>query len=191
MADYKELSDAELVGLLRASDDAAFIEIFNRYSTLLFSFTYRRLNDKELSKDLVHDAFAGIWEKRLTVNIPGELAAFLFVVVKNRILDHYKHQKVLHKYADHFQEYLNQTQNNTDHLARHNELSTLIEKEIAALPEKMREVFELSRKTDMNRKQISEYLNMPENTVKTNLHRALKILRSKLHLFLLFLLWMR
>jgi RNA polymerase sigma-70 factor (ECF subfamily) len=55
MADYKELSDAELVGLLRASDDAAFIEIFNRYSTLLFSFTYRRLKDKEISKYLVHE----------------------------------------------------------------------------------------------------------------------------------------
>lgn len=177
---YKDLSDADLVLRLRNSDDAAFIEIFDRYNILLFSFTCRRLNDKELSKDLIHDAFADIWEKRMTVNIPGELIAFLFTVMKNRILDHYKHQKITRKYAENFQPYLDQAQNATDHLVRHNDLQALIEKEIAALPEKMRIVFELSRKNSMNRQEISEHLHIPENTVKTNLQRSLKILRNKL-----------
>lgn len=178
--DYKRLSDADLVIRLRHSDDAAFIEIFDRYYILLFSFTCRRLNDKEISKDLIHDAFADIWEKRTTVNIPGELIAFLFTVVKNRILDHYKHQKITKKYAENFQPYLDQVQSATDHLVRQHDLQALIEKEIAALPEKMRIVFELSRKNAMNRQEISEHLGMPENTVKTNLQRSLKILRTKL-----------
>lgn len=187
MADYKNLPDTTLVDLLKQGDNVAFIEIFDRYYVLLFSFTCRRLNDKEIAKDLVHDAFAAIWEKCQTVNIPGELAAFLFTVVKNRILDHYKHNKVSKKYADDFQRYIEDTQNVTDHLVRHNELLALIEKEIAALPEKMRLVFEL--RTTMNRKEISEHLGLPENTVKTNMHRALKILRRKLSFLYLFNGW--
>lgn len=180
MSHYNNFSDAELVGLLAEGDNAAFIEVFDRYYVLLFSFACRRLDDKEIAKDLIHDAFADIWEKRETVNIPGELAAFLFTVVKNRILDHYKHNKVSQKYIDHFQHYIDNHQDSTDHLVRHNDLLALIEKEIAALPEKMRIVFELSRNETMNRKEISEHLGLPENTVKTNMHRALKILRRKL-----------
>lgn len=180
MTYYKKFSDSELVDLLRQGDNCAFIEIFDRYYVLLFSFTCRRLNDKELSKDLIHDAFAHIWEKRETVNIPGELGAFLFTVVKNRILDLYKHKKVTQKYVDNFQHFLESNQDAADYRVRHNDLLALIEKEIAALPEKMRVVFELSRKEIMNRKEISEHLGLPENTVKTNMHRALKILRRRL-----------
>lgn len=180
MTYYKNFSDTELVDLLREGDHCAFIEVFDRYYVLLFSFTCRRLNDKELSKDLIHDAFADIWEKRETVNIPGELGAFLFTVIKNRILDQYKHKKVTQKYVDNFQNYLSVNHDDTDYRVRYNDLQSLIEKEIAALPEKMRVVFELSRKATMNRKEISEHLGLPENTVKTNMHRALKILRRKL-----------
>ncbi|TKC62505.1 RNA polymerase sigma-70 factor [Pedobacter hiemivivus] len=180
MNNYSNLPGEQLVDLLRNSDEAAFSEIFNRYYVLLFSFTVRRLSDKEISKDIIHDAFTDVWEKRETINIPGELIAFLFTVVKNRIINHYRHQKITQKYAENFQPYLDQVQNSTDHLVRHNDLRGLIEKEIAALPEKMRTVFELSRKNSMNRQEISEHLVMPENTVKTNLQRALRILRGKL-----------
>lgn len=180
MKKYNRFSDTELVDLLRKEDNRAFIEIFDRFYVLLFSFACRRLDDKEIAKDLIHDAFSDIWEKRETVNIPGELGAFLFTVVKNRILDHYKHSKVSQKYIDHCQHHLSNEQDNTDHLIRENDLLALIEKEIAALPEKMRIVFELSRKEFMNRKEISEHLGLPENTVKTNIQRALKILYRKL-----------
>jgi RNA polymerase sigma factor (sigma-70 family) len=146
MSHYKNYPDTDLVDLLKEGNNIAFIEIFDRYYVLLFSFACRRLDDKEIAKDLIHDAFADIWEKRETVNIPGELGAFLFTVIKNRILDHYKHSKVSQKYIDHFQHYIDNNQDSTDHLVRHNDLLALIEKEIAALPEKMRIVFELSRK---------------------------------------------
>ncbi len=180
MAKYNRFSDTELVDLLRKEDNRAFIEIFDRYYVLLFSFACRRLDNKENAKDMIHDAFSDLWEKRITANIPGELGAFLFTVVKNRIIDHYKHSKVLQKYIDHCQNHLSNQQDNTDHLIRENNLLALIEKEIAALPEKMRIVFELSRKESMNRKEISQHLGLPENTVKTNMHRALKILYRKL-----------
>jgi RNA polymerase sigma-70 factor (ECF subfamily) len=59
-------------------------------------------------------------------------------------------------------------------------MEELIEKEIAALPPKMREVFELSRKANLNYREISEKLNISDNTVKKQMSNALKILRSRL-----------
>lgn len=178
--DHKNLSDEELVGLLNNGDGAAFVEIFSRFRVLLFSFAYKRLGDKELTKDLIHDAFADIWEKRSSLNIPGGLPSFLVTVIKNRILNHYKHQKVSQKYIDSFQKYLSNQQDTTDYLVRNNDLSALIEKEIAALPEKMRRVFELSRKNHLSRQEIAEHLDVPEGNVKINMQRALKILKGRL-----------
>ena len=59
-------------------------------------------------------------------------------------------------------------------------MEELIEKELAALPPKMREVFELSRKANLNYREIAEKLNISDNTVKKQMSNALKILRSRL-----------
>ncbi len=118
--------------------------------------------------------------KRLLHSISKGFEPFIFTSVRNRVLDHYKHQKVSQRYLDNFKEYLEQGEDNADYLVRQHDLSALIEKEIAALPEKMRIVFELSRNTEMSRKEIAEHLGIPEETVKTNMHRALKILKGRL-----------
>jgi len=178
-ADYNTFSDLELVNQLKLGKPLAFTAIVERHYNLLFSFAYRRLEDKEQAKDTIYDAFADLWEKHERIGEVPNLEAFLITMVKNRILNHYRRQKISKRYIDHFQQYLDTYQNDADHLVRHNELLALIEKEIAALPQKMRIVFELSRKKGMNRAEIAEYLDIPENTVKTNLQRALRILRSK------------
>jgi RNA polymerase sigma-70 factor (family 1) len=180
MAAYSTYTDQELVALLKQGADMAFAEIFERYHSLLYIFAYKKTNDREEARDMVHDMFASIWEKRTTLNVPGELPAYLYAVLKNRIFDLYKHKKVSQRYLDTFQEYLDVTPEATDYRVRHNDLSALIEKEIAALPEKMRIVFELSRNTEMSRKEIAEALGLPEETVKSRMHSSLKILKGKL-----------
>ncbi|WP_449438768.1 sigma factor-like helix-turn-helix DNA-binding protein [Pedobacter steynii] len=56
----------------------------------------------------------------------------------------------------------------------------LIEKEIASLPSKMKEVFELSRKANLSHRQIAIELDLSEKTVKNQVNNALKVLRLKL-----------
>jgi RNA polymerase sigma-70 factor (family 1) len=179
---YQNYSNNELVALLRSSDGKAYIEIVDRHYNLLFSFAYRRVEDKEDAKDLVSDTFASLWEKHSTIGDIKNLEAYLTTMIKHKVLNHFQHHKVSRNYIENFQKYLDQYQDNADHLARHNELSRLIEKEVAALPSQMRIVFELSRGNGMTRSEIAEKLDMPENTVKTNLQRALKILKSRLPL---------
>lgn len=178
--DYKDFSDAQLVDQLRTSDALAFSEIFRRYRGILLLFTFRRIHDVEHSKDLIHDTFTDIWEKRATLNVPGALRPFLITVIKNRILDYYKHAKVSQRYLDNFDAYLKKHEDTTDHLLRQNELSARIEKEIAELPEKMRVVFELSRNNEMTRKEIADRLGIPQETVNSRMRHALKILKDKL-----------
>ncbi|WEK21758.1 MAG: RNA polymerase sigma-70 factor [Candidatus Pedobacter colombiensis] len=177
---YRDFSDTELVDLLKSGNRTAFTEIFNRYQSLLYIFAYKKIGDREEAKDLIHELFLTFWEKRDILNISGGVPAYLFTILKNRIFDLYKHKKVSQRYLETFQKYLDTEQNATDYLVRHNELANLIEKEIANLPYKMREVFELSRKTNLSRKEIATTLSLSEQTVKSHMHHALKILKTKL-----------
>ncbi|MBB5436604.1 RNA polymerase sigma-70 factor (family 1) [Pedobacter sp. AK017] len=180
MIDYKQFSDDQLTTSLKEGDHTAFLEIFNRYNAILINFAYRRVTDLPLAEDIVHDAFVYLWEKRNNLFFSGGVQSFIFTVVRNRILDHFKKQKVSQKYIDHFYKFMSKEENTTDFLVRHKDLSELIDREIEALPDKMRIVFTLVRKYELSRKEIAELLKMPENTVKTNMQRAIRILKGRL-----------
>ena len=70
----------------------------------------------------------------------------------------------------------------TDHLIREKQLKAYIEKEIQALPPKMRAIFEMSRKEHLSYKEIAAITNTSENNVSTQVNNALRILRAKLGL---------
>jgi RNA polymerase sigma factor (sigma-70 family) len=99
-------------------------------------------------------------------------------------------KKIRANYTKSFQDFLDEGEYITDNYIREKEFSQIIEKEIAALPDKMRQVFELSRRQNLSRKEIAEKLNLSEKTVKNQITNALKILRGKLDIisFLILLL---
>jgi len=53
------------------------------------------------------------------------------------------------------------------------------------LPPKMRTVFELSRKEGLSHKEIAEQLNITEQSVRSHIKGALKILRPRLGFIIL------
>ncbi len=180
MADYGTYQDHRLVDLLNQGDRTAYTEIYNRYAALVYAFAYKRTDEKAEAQDIVHEVFLYLWEQRTALTITHGLLPFIYTAVKNRILNRIKHKRVSERYLDAFQAYLDTSEDNADHLLRHNELATLIEREIAALPPKMRQVFELSRKDGYTRKAIAQELDLSEQTVKSHMQHALKILKEKL-----------
>ncbi len=169
--------------MLSQGDSFAYTEIYERYKSLLYTFTLRRLGNKEEAKDLVAELFLTIWDRHNTLTLTSSLAAYLYTSARNRIYDLLAHKKIQGRYIDSFTSYMDEGVENTDHLIRHKELSILIDKEIAALPPKMREVFLLSRETQLSRKEIAIKLSLSEETVKSHMHHALKQLKSRLGSF--------
>jgi RNA polymerase sigma-70 factor (ECF subfamily) len=180
---YRSYSDSELAFLLTQDDEQAFTEIYNRFYGLLFIHASRRLNDDEEAKDVVQQLFESLWIKRSQVEADGNLSAYLYTAIRNRILDVFSHQKVENKYVDSLQNFMDQDHILTDYRVREKQMAALIEQEIAALPPKMREIFVLSRKENKSHKEIAAELGLSELTVKTQVKKALRILKSRLGLF--------
>lgn len=189
MADLKILSDDELLGLLKASDHAAFNEIYHRYFQLLYIHANKKLGDEDLAKDVVQDIFTALWFKREFDQHIKDLAAYLFTSARNKIFDLFAHQQVQQKHLDSLQNFLTaKPVISTDYHIREAQLKAYIEQQIQQLPAKMRAIFEMSRKEELSYKEIAERLETSENNVSKQVNNALRILRTKLGVlfFLLF-----
>jgi RNA polymerase sigma-70 factor (ECF subfamily) len=179
--DYITLPDSELILLLKESDHSAYNEIYHRYFYLIYVHAYKKLRDEEQAKDVVQDVFAALWFKR-EFNLPtSNLAGYLFTAVRNKIFDLFAHEQVRTKHIDSLKDYLSRNAiTPTDQRVRENELKAYIEKEVRALPPKMRQIFEMSRVEHLTHKEIADSLKTSENNVTTQISNALRILRTKL-----------
>jgi len=185
---YRSSTDFELTKLLISGDNKAFIEIYNRFQALLYIYACKITMDKEEAEDIVQEVFIYLWDKRTTIILKSSLSAYLYSAVRYKFFNLLDHKKIRKDYKQSFQNFLDQGECITDDYIREKEFSQLIEKEIAALPDKMRNIFELSRRQNLSRKEIAEKLNVSEKTVKNQISNALKILRGKLGFFSFLLL---
>lgn len=192
MANLKKLPDDELLRLLSQDDHAAFTEIYNRYFPLLYAHIYKKLQDSGQAKDVVQEVFTRLWFKRQSaidiVTIPG----YLITSARNKIFDLFAHEKVKLKHYEALQEFFSLNPIvSTDYHVREAQFKAYIEQQLAALPPKMRVIFEMSRNENLTHKEIADKLETSANNVSTQITAALKILRTKLGLFTIILALLR
>lgn len=191
MTEYAKLSDLEVLTLVKDGSQSAFSELYNRYKQALYFHANRSLKDHDEARDMVQEVFASLWKKRETIVIQGAVDAYLYGSIRNRILNFIAHKKVITKYTDSIDAFLERGSSTTDEIVREKELLRLLEYEISRLPEKMRLVFEMSRNQNLSYKQIAAELNINEQSVRKQAQRAIRILRIKikLNLFFSFFCW--
>lgn len=187
MLQYNVFPDLELLALIKDGHDAAFAELYNRYKGYLYLHAYRMLQDKDEAKDIVQELFAGLWAKRATLTMPDSVNDYLYGAIRNRIINFIAHKKVIARYTATLKNYLESGIPPSDERFIAKELMQLIEGEVAQLPGKMREVFELSRKHNLSHRQIATKLNISDKTVKKQVSNAIKIIKLKINLTILFI----
>lgn len=179
MTDYETYNDEELLGFLKKRDKAAFSEIYRRYWPLLFRHARKLLADEQEAQDVVQDTFIGLWSAAETLPSYALLPSYLYSSIKNKVLNIFRHQKIASAHMESLDTFVGSDSNITDHLVREKLLSKLIEDEIQRLPPRMREVFELKRKSNLSYKEIADAMEISELTVKTQMNKAIIVLRNK------------
>ncbi|MES2828762.1 MAG: RNA polymerase sigma-70 factor [Bacteroidota bacterium] len=189
MQEFDKLSDEELSQLLQADSHGAFTEIYHRYKGLLVVHANKKLGgDLEISKEIIQEMFSNFWSNRYALPLIKNLKSYLYTLVRNRVLNHIQHQQVVTKYADSLSSFALNYAYSADELIREKQMMAIIDQEINALPPKMKEVFLLSRKSQLSHKEIGEHLGISESTVKNHIKAALKVLRTRLDLALFIVL---
>lgn len=186
-----EFSDDRLLELLKQGEEAAFTVIYNRYSLLIYGFACRICKNEAVAEDISQDVFISLWEKRYSLSIQKNVSAYLYGAVRYRFFDFIDKQKIRADYLLSFKDYIEDGHDAIDDYVNEKDLQTLVEATIAKLPEKMKQVYVLSRKQNLSSSEISDLLHISEKTVKNQLTNALNILRKRLKevFFFLFILF--
>lgn len=173
-------SDQEQMFSFKDWDDRAFVKIYERYWEELFHHALTMTSCEDLAKDITQEAFVELWNRLREQENQISVRPYLHTTVRNKTLNLIARGKVQTKYLESLGDYLERGENRTDHPLRERQFQEFIDGEIASLPEKMRIIFEMSRKERMTYKEIAKHLSLSDKTVKKQVSNALKILRIKL-----------
>lgn len=185
--DYRQMDGEELCLCLEQADENAFNEVYQRYWAILYRHALRITKDEQLAEDSVQDVFVSLLRRcREHTFAAKSIKGYLYIAVRNRILDLIAAQKTREDHLPSFMDFANQYTEATDHQIRERQLALKIEREISFLPEKMRQIFELHRKEHLTYKEIAEQLDISDKTVKKQVSNALHILRQRLQLVMIF-----
>lgn len=183
MISYTELTDIELTALLKQADHAAFTEIYKRYSMLFFHKVNKMLKDEDSSKDIIQELFIRLWDNPEKLQDSGNLSGFLYVSVRNLVLQLIRKGKVRNDYLNSIADFADEVSMDTLNELDERELSRVLQQEIDKLPAKMKQVFEMSRNLHLSHNEIATQLGISDQTVKKQVNNALKILRSKVNTY--------
>ncbi|WP_345954306.1 sigma-70 family RNA polymerase sigma factor [Mucilaginibacter sp. PAMB04168] len=139
--DYQYYTDQELISLMKGNSHSAFTQIYDRYQGLLYIYACKITKDENEAEDIVQEVLFYLWDKRNTITFEHSLASYLYSAVRYKFFNLLDRKKVRTDYAVSFQKFIDRETVQADYVVREKELSRLIEKEIAMLPDKMREIF--------------------------------------------------
>lgn len=188
MPEAVPIQDADLFAQAGNGDRAAFSLLYRRYWRKLYGFAYNATRSEREAEDLVQEFFVDLWLNGKQWKTPASVPAFFYAILRNRILDHIRKQQVREKYVVHVLAAGSDADTSTLKALLASELDERLKVSLKVLPERCREIFELSRFQYYSVEEIARRLNLSPQTVKNQLTKALNILRSNLSDYVLFVI---
>ena len=178
----------------KEGNEAAFEQTFKANYGRIVGFCQQFIVDKDKSQSLAQEAFIKLWLNKAKIETINGIYAFLYTAAKSECLNYIRHNKIINNYEDIYIQAKERDINREilesfdfDQLEL-TELESLITKSINDLPEKCRQVFQLSRYEKKMNSEIAQELNISVKSVEAHITRALKLLKVSLSDYLPILL---
>lgn len=173
------MDERELLDRLRRGDDAAYEAIFRQWYAPLVATTAALLRDTGPAEEVVQDVLLELWRRRESLTLEQSLRAYLFQASRNRALNYLRRQRVETRGEPTIAAAM-PTPDQADTEVREAELREAIQVAIAGLPDRCREVFELSRIQGLKYSEIATEMGISVKTVEAQMGKALRVMREKL-----------
>ena len=180
MTNTKVAEDKLLVAEFLKGRVKAFDQLYENYSGRLYRFAFMLLKNKDDARDIVQETFLKIWQKRDELSEEKSFKSFLFTVSYNIIIDQLRKKLNDKKYLEFLEKNFNFDDNSIRNMADFNILDHQIRDIVEELPNRRKEIFQLSRTKGRSNQEIAEELNISVKTVETQLNLAVKFLKSRL-----------
>ena len=177
LSKYKDLSDEELVQLVKAGEIEPFDELVRRSEVKVHDLCYRMVRNYDDAKDLAQETFLKVYRKIKKFEGKSKFSTWLYRITVNNCLNFLKRQKPTEQI---FEEITGSSQDDPVQRYKRLQLREKIYNAVAKLPEVQKAVFTLRTLEDLSYQEVSDILKKPISTIKVNHHLAVKNLRNYL-----------
>ncbi|MDD6253258.1 MAG: RNA polymerase sigma-70 factor [Bacteroidales bacterium] len=172
----------ELKERIAAGDLDAFRELFETYFPKVREFIAAFIKDDKSAEDLSQDIFLKIWNMREVLPEVRNVSSWIYRMARNASLNYIRSRKKTAVLTD---AALPEVRDTEDiYIEREKEL--IIKTFVDTMPERRREIFNMSRYQDIPNDKIAEILHISKKTVENHLTLALKDIRNLLGTFIIF-----
>ncbi|WP_422080761.1 RNA polymerase sigma factor [Ulvibacterium sp.] len=178
MAELEGNNDKLLIKELITGNEKAFLSLFNAYHKEVYAYSLSILKSKTWAEEIVQDVFLQIWMKRDTLDVSRSLRPFIMTVTKNKTLDFLRKAANDRKLREAFFYSRQKVDNPTFRMMREADLEVIKTEALSLLPPRRKLIFEMSRNDGKSYEEIGQELGIAPNTVKSQMHKALKTLRE-------------
>ena len=169
LAEIINIEDIELAKLCARGDEKARQQLYTKYATYLYALCIRYVSDRELARDLMHDAMIKIFDTVGKYRPTGSLKSWCARVTVNMVIDHMRRSKHMETVTlEPTQEKIPEPQNEEVAKVPKAELMRMV----GELPETKRVIFNLFCIEGYSHKDIAIMLDIKEKTSSSLLFKA-------------------
>ncbi len=176
MPDIKNITDEQVVEIVRTQNKETYSEIINRYQEKLVRYAYYLTQDNDKAADVVQDTFIKAYINLNGFNVKKKFSSWIYRIAHNEamnVLNKDKKQLPLNENID-----FDSSVNLEDDFVR-KELQIQAQNCLKQMPVLYREPLTLYFLEEKSYEEISDILRIPIGTVGTRINRA-KVLMKKI-----------
>jgi RNA polymerase sigma-70 factor (ECF subfamily) len=160
-----------------------FSELYNEYFPKVFAYVYGRVQDKEVSLDIVADVFEKAFIKKKSLRSPDSFGSWLFTIARNEVSSHWRKEKPAAKAAQEaaWERELHHQPRGPEEAILHRERLEALSGLVSQLPRREQEIIALKFDAELTNREIAHVLSTSEVNVRVTIFRALRKLRDRMH----------
>jgi RNA polymerase sigma factor (sigma-70 family) len=153
MNHYLNLGDDNLFSLLKTGDEDAFVAIYQKHWGTMYFYARKITQSIDGAEEVVQDTLSQLWKNRTELEIHSSATVFIYQLLRRTALI-YVQQNGSDKYINSLSDFMDHGKYNVNSKVRDKELIKDIERAISLLPQNIRDLIELSKKGQLDRKSI-------------------------------------
>ena len=181
----ERITDEALLNKAGEGDQAAFLELYERYREPIFRFAYRLLGSVEIAEDVTHDCFLSLIRKPENYRPErASLKTYLYAAARNLALKHFRSQGRETGLDEVIEEPKDSPRRGPLRRLLDEELATLVRDAVFSLPPLQREALILFEYEGLSLNEVAEIAGTDAGAIKARLYRAREGMRRMLRPYL-------
>lgn len=177
--------DADLIQQTLEGDQQAFTSLVEKYQQQIHALAWQRIGDFHCAQEITQDVFLTAYHKLKTLKNPKRLPGWLYVITNRKCIAWNRKKKQQPQSLEAMDPVVLEDVYCSLHIAKQREAAVdqerreLVQKLLSKLEESERTVVHLYYIAEMPCEDISKFLGVSTNTVRSRLHRARNRLRKE------------